>query len=98
MLIVKETEALFSLSENVMGEAGMRLTKWLTSKTELSKFVEAKKLVGSIIKEQLGMKLLGFSCNVKIDKNHFDFAIFFNCLAEKHKLSKRIALRLVSSV
>ena len=44
------------------------------------------------------MKVLGLSYQVEEDEIHFDFSTFLKCLAEKDKLTKRIALGVVSSV
>ena len=95
---VEEAERLISLSEKVIGEAGMRLRKWVTNRSEVSKFSETKKLVESISEGQVGMKVLGLSYQVKEDEIHFDFSTFLKCIAEKDKLTKRIALGVVSSV
>ena len=95
---VEEAEGLISLSEKVIGEAGMRLRKWVTNRSEVSKFLETKKLVESISEGQVGMKVLGFSYQVKEDEIHFDFSTFLKCLAEKDKQMKRIAPGVVSSV
>ena len=95
---VEEADGLISLPETVIGEAGMKLRKWVTNNSEFSKFLVAKKLVERISEEQVGMKELGFSYQVEEDKIHFNFSTFLNCLAEKDKLTKRIALGVVSSV
>ena len=95
---VEEAEVLISLSEKVTGEAGMRLRKWVTNRSEVSKFLESKKPVESISEGQVGMKVLGLSYQVKEDEIHFDFSTFLKCLAEKDKFTKRIALGVVSSV
>ena len=94
---VEEAEGLISLSEKVIGEASMRLRKWVTNRLEVSKFLETKKLVESISEGQVGMKVLGLSYQVKKDEIHFDFFTFLKCLAEKDKLTKRIALGVVST-
>ena len=95
---VEEAEGLISLSEKVIGEAGMRLRKWVTIRSEISKFLETKKLVESIFERQVGMKVLGLSYQNKKDEILFDFSTILKCLAEKDNLTKRIALGVVSSV
>ena len=95
---LEEAEGLIPLSETVIGEAGMRLRKWVTNNSEVSKFLVEKKLVESISEEQVGMKMLGLSYQVEEDKIHLNFSAFMKCLAEKDKLTKRIVLGVVSSV
>ena len=45
----------------VIGEAGMRLMKWVTNKSEVSEFLWVKKLAESISQKYLGMKGLELS-------------------------------------
>ena len=95
---VEEAEGLISLSETVIGEAGMRLRKWVTNNSGVLKFLVAKKLVESLSEEQVGTKVLRLSYQVEEYKIHFNVFPFLKCLAEKDKLTKRIALGVVSSV
>ena len=76
----------------------MRPRKWVTNYSEISKFLVAKKLRKIISEEQVGMKVLGLSYQVEEDKIHFNFSTFPKSLAEKDKLTKRIALGVNSSV
>ena len=94
---MEEVEGLISLSEKVIGEAGMRLRKWVTNRAEVSKFLETKKLAESISEGQVGMKVLGLSYQVKEDEILFDVSTFLKRLAED-KLTKWRALGIVSSV
>ena len=43
------------------------------------------------------MKVLGLSYQVEEDEIPFEFSTFLKCLSEKYKLTKRIALGVVSS-
>ena len=95
---VEEAEGLISLSEKVLGEAGMRLRRWVTYKSEVSQFLEEKRLLESISGGLVGLKVLGLSYQTQEDEIHFDFSTLLKCLAEKDKLTKRKALGVVSSV
>ena len=93
-----EAESSISVSNQIIGRAGMRLRKWVTNDSKVHTYLEEKGLAGSTFEERGLMKVLGLSYRVQEDELVFDFSTFVEKVPEHNKLTKRVVLGLVSSV
>ena len=93
-----EAESLISVSNQIIGRAGMRLRKWVTNYSKVHTYLEEKGLAGSTFEERGLMKVLGLSYRVQEDELVFDFSTFVEKVPGHNKLTKRVVLGLVSSV
>ena len=87
-----EAESLISVSNQIIGRAGMRLRKWVTNDSKVHTYLEEKGLAGSTFEKPGLMKVLGLSYRVQEDELVFDFSTFVEKVPVHNTLTKRVVL------